>query len=153
MGQASGFLYSFPEAGGRDTDLEDFDRLLRQLLRKPSPAKSIGDAYLDEVRKQPNCFLYFMRSRVDNRIVATATLILYKVLSGQKAIIEDVVVDESHRGKGLAEHCFRALMKLAKVKGVKEVFWKSHPDRAAANNLYRKLGYQPSKSNLYQAKL
>ena len=43
------------------------------------------------------------RDDEDGRIIGTLTLVLYRVSSGLKGRIEDVIVDESARGQGVGE--------------------------------------------------
>ncbi|MDX1314619.1 MAG: GNAT family N-acetyltransferase, partial [Eudoraea sp.] len=45
-----------------------------------------------------------------NELMGTATLIRYSVLSGNKAWIEDVVVDQKYRRKGVAKALTNALI-------------------------------------------
>ena len=47
--------------------------------------------------------LLVARDDDDGRIIGTLTLVLYRVSSGLKGRIEDVIVDESARGQGVGE--------------------------------------------------
>ncbi len=85
-------------------------------------------------------------------IVGVACLGVYRVLTGQRAVIEDVVVDESARGKGIGEALVRRLLELARSKGVRGVSLTSNTNRRSANRLYVRIGFMPGATNLYYYK-
>ena len=82
-------------------------------------------------------------------IVGTTTLVLYRVSSGVKGRIEDVIVDESARGKGVGEALVREGMRRANEAGVLMLELTSMPYRQAANRLYRRLGFVRKPTNVY----
>ena len=86
-------------------------------------------------------------------IVGTLSLIVFTIPTGKKAFIEDVVVDEKHRGKGLAEKMVSEAINLAKQKSVKRIELSSRPSRIAANKLYQKLGFKIRETNFYRLEL
>ncbi len=85
-------------------------------------------------------------------IVGVACLGLYQVLTGLRAVIEDVVVDETVRGKGVGEALVRRLLDLARNKGARGVSLTSNTNRRAANRLYVRIGFLPGATNLYYYK-
>jgi ribosomal protein S18 acetylase RimI-like enzyme len=89
-------------------------------------------------------------ARVEGRIVGTLTLVLYRIATGLKAWIEDVVVDESARGHGVGEALNRAAIDEARRHGVRYVSLTSRPDREAANRLYQRLGFAARVTNIYR---
>ena len=82
-------------------------------------------------------------------IVCMLTLIVYRVPSGIRAHIEDVVVDEALRGKGIGEALMRHALSMAREAGADGVALTSNPRREAANRLYQRLGFKPWETNLY----
>ncbi|MFN3491174.1 MAG: GNAT family N-acetyltransferase, partial [Anaerolineales bacterium] len=76
-----------------------------------------------------------------------------KVPTGIRSIIEDVIVDESARGKGVGEKLMRKAIKMAQERGAKNISLTSNPQRVAANHLYIKLGFQKRETNAYQMNL
>jgi ribosomal protein S18 acetylase RimI-like enzyme len=86
------------------------------------------------------------------QIVGVACLGVYRVLTGLRAVIEDVVVDESVRGKGIGEALVHRLLDLARSKGVRGVSLTSNTNRRAANRLYVRIGFMPGATNLYYYK-
>lgn len=83
-------------------------------------------------------------------ILGMLTLVTFRTPSGLRAWIEDVVVDDAARGKGVGEALNLAAIELAKQSGVRTVDLTSRPSREAANRLYRRLGFVPRETNLYR---
>ena len=85
----------------------------------------------------------------DGGILGTLTFVLYRVSSGVKGRIEDVIVDESARGQGVGDALVREGMRLANEAGVLMLELTSMPYRQAANRLYRRLGFVRKPKNVY----
>lgn len=83
-------------------------------------------------------------------IVGTLTLVIFRIPSGLRAWIEDVVVDSESRGIGVGEALTNVALELAKVRGVKTVDLTSRPSREAANSLYRRIGFTRRETNVYR---
>ncbi len=64
--------------------------------------------------------------------------------------IEDVVVDEKHRGKGIGKELIRRLLEKARKLNMKTVYLTSEPNRTAANRLYQNMGFAQYHTNTYQ---
>jgi GNAT superfamily N-acetyltransferase len=128
-----------------DELVEAFARLIPQ-LSSSSPAP--GKDELEAVLAGPLSRLYL--ARVDGRIVGGLTLAMYQIPTGLKAWIEDVVVDESARGKGVGEALSAAALEEAHRRGAKDVSLTSRPFREAANRLYQRMGFQPYETNVYR---
>ncbi len=84
-----------------------------------------------------------------DKIIGTLTLVTYRVSSGLKARIEDVIVDQSARGQGIGEALTREAMSRATAAGARMVELTSMPYREAANRLYRRLGFVNKRTNVY----
>lgn len=84
-----------------------------------------------------------------SEISGLLTLIVYRVPTGMRARVEDVVVDESMRGRGIGTALVRHALDLARKAGADGVALTTNPRRAAANRLYRSLGFNQWKTNLY----
>jgi ribosomal protein S18 acetylase RimI-like enzyme len=89
-------------------------------------------------------------ARVDGRIVGTLTLVRFPLPTGERARIEDVVVDESARGQGIGEALTTEALRLADKFGARSVDLTSRPSREAANRLYRRLGFEERDSRVYR---
>ena len=89
-------------------------------------------------------------ARVDGEILGALTLVVFRIPTGIRAWIEDVVVDDRARGKGVGELLNRFALDLARTKGAKTVELTSRPSREAANRLYRRIGFVPRETNVYR---
>lgn len=85
----------------------------------------------------------------EGAIIGTATLVLYRVSSGLKARLEDVIVDESARGQGIGEALTREVMARANAAQVLMLELTSMPYRETANRLYKRLGFVRKPTNVY----
>ena len=85
----------------------------------------------------------------DGTVLGTLTFVLYRVSSGVKGRIEDVIVDDAARGQGVGEALVREGMRLANEAGVLMLELTSMPYRQAANRLYRRLGFVRKPTNVY----
>ena len=92
-------------------------------------------------------------ARLDGVIVGTLTLVTFRIPTGVRAWIEDVVVDDSARGHGVGDQLNRFALDLARDKGAKTVDLTSRPSREAANRLYQRIGFEPRETNVYRYSL
>jgi len=76
--------------------VEALARLLPQLSSAPPP----DAAQLAAIMAEGSTVFV---ARVDGEIVGSLTLVMYRIATGLKAWIEDVVVDEAARGHGVGE--------------------------------------------------
>lgn len=132
-----------------DADLvAAFERLIPQLSSSSPPpdADELG-AIVDN----PHSVLFV--ADVDGRVVGSLTLAFYRIPTGVKAWIEDVVVDDDARGQGVGEALNRAALAEAAHRGAKNVSLTSRASREAANRLYQRLGFEPYETNLYRYSL
>lgn len=83
-------------------------------------------------------------------ILGSLTLVWFRIPTGVRAWIEDVVVDADCRGRGIGEALNRAAVDRARVLGARTVDLTSRPKREAANRLYQRLGFQPRDTNVYR---
>ena len=137
------------EATVVDDDLvEAFARLIPQLSSSnPPPERNALAAIVDN----PDVFLFLARDRDDaDRIIGSLTLVTFRIPTGLRAFIEDVVVDDNVRRSGAATKLTTAALAKAKELGVATVDLTSRPSREAANALYQKLGFELRNSNLYR---
>ncbi len=84
------------------------------------------------------------------KILGSLTLVAFRIPTGVRAWIEDVVVDETARGQGIGEALTRAALERAVELGSRTVDLTSRPSREAANRLYQRVGFKLRESNLYR---
>ena len=85
----------------------------------------------------------------NSEIAGILTLVVYRVPTGVRCIVEDVVVDEKLRRRGIAEALLRHAIDIARKAGANGVALTSNPRREAANKLYQALGFQRRETNAY----
>ena len=84
------------------------------------------------------------------RIVGSMTLAVFRIPTGVRAWVEDVVVDGSARGQGVGEALNRAALEVAERRGARTVDLTSRPSREAANRLYQRIGFVQRETNVYR---
>ena len=89
----------------------------------------------------------------DGEVVGAMTLVVFTIPTGVRAWIEDVVVDEVARGRGVGDALNRAAIERAREAGARTVDLTSRPSREAANHLYRRLGFEQRDTNVYRLDL
>lgn len=82
-------------------------------------------------------------------IVGILCLTVYRVPTGLRSIIEDVIVDETMRRRGIGEALMRHAIELAREAGAEGVSLTSNPQREAANKLYQSMGFELRSTNPY----
>jgi ribosomal protein S18 acetylase RimI-like enzyme len=124
-----------------------FNNLLPQLLATALPV-TVED--LKEIIQSESSRL--LMAEIDRHYIGSLTLTMVKTPTGIKARIEDVVVSEKTRGKGVGSLLIKHAIGMAKNLGARTIDLTSRPSRTDANALYKKLGFQPRKTNIYRYK-
>ncbi len=124
--------------------LEAIHRLLPQLTeaRTPPTLEQLAETVAGQT-------LLVARNDEDGAIIGTLTLIMYRVSSGLKGRIEDVIVDSSARGQGVGDALVREGMARANEAKVLMLELTSMPYRESANRLYKRLGFVRKPTNVY----
>jgi ribosomal protein S18 acetylase RimI-like enzyme len=131
-----------------DDVVQAFEMLIPQLSKSnPPPSRS----ELEALVKSEASTLFL--AKLDGRIVGSLTLAMFRIPTGVRAWIEDVVVDDSARGHGAGEALNRAALDFAKANGEITVDLTSRPSREAANRLYQRLGFTLRETNVYRRNL
>ena len=128
-----------------DELVQAFAHLIPQLSQSAPPPDAAQAALLVA---DPGSVVFV--ARLDGSIVGTLTLVLYRIPTGVKAWIEDVVVDGSARGHGVGDALNQAALGEARIRGVKAVSLTSRPSRVAANRLYQRIGFTLRETNVYR---
>ena len=146
MSQVPSSQVEVVEATGVSPELTAaFERLIPQLSSSNPPPPA---AALEEIVASPATVL--LVARIDGEIVGSLTLALFRIPTGLRAWIEDVVVDGEARGKGVGEALNRFAIDVAAERGARTVDLTSRPSREAANRLYQRLGFEPRETNVYR---
>jgi ribosomal protein S18 acetylase RimI-like enzyme len=126
--------------------LEALRGLVAQLSSSAAPPSA---QRLAEIVASPASQLLLARDE-EGEVVGMLTLALFPIPTGVRAWIEDVVVDERARGRGIAAALSREALALAARHGARTVELTSRPEREAANRLYVKLGFRRRETNVYR---
>ena len=130
------------------------DELYRAVLRlvpqlgahKISPTQE----ELEEFIRSPGSTLLIAREPDEKGPIAgLLCLTVYRVTTGLRSIIEDVVVDENSRGRGIGKALVQYAIELADEAGAEGVSLTSNPKREVANQLYRSIGFELRPTNAY----
>jgi ribosomal protein S18 acetylase RimI-like enzyme len=133
-----------------DALVEAFELLTPQLSSSnPPPTR----AELAEIVASPASILLLAVDADSDAILGSLTLAWFRIPTGVRAWIEDVVVDEAARGHGVGELLNRAALDRARELGAKTVDLTSRPSREAANRLYQRIGFVPRDTNVYRFNL
>ncbi len=128
--------------------VDAFAMLIPQLSKSnPPPTAQALQAIIDS----PASILFL--ARLDGAVVGSLTLVAFRIPTGVRTMVEDVVVDESARGTGAAVALTNAAMEAAKRLGATTIDLTSRPSRVAANKLYQRLGFVQRDTNVYRYQL
>lgn len=126
-----------------------YERLIPQLSKSnPPPSRE----ELEDIVAAPATDV-FVATDDDGTILGTSTLAVFRIPTGRRAWIEDVVVDESAAGQGIGGALTRAMIDRAEELGCTTVDLTSRPTREAANRLYQREGFEIRETNVYRRSL
>lgn len=128
-----------------------FERLIPQLSSSnPAPTETELAAICES---EASVLLLAVDRDAADHILGSLTLAWFRIPTGVRAWIEDVVVDESARGRGVGDLLNRAALDRARELGAKTVDLTSRPSREAANRLYQRIGFVARDTNVYRYSL
>ena len=125
-----------------------FERLIPQLSSSnPPPTK---EELADLVESGAS---HLLLAEEDGVIYGSLTLVLFRIPTGIRAWIEDVVVDDAARGRGVGQLLNEHAIEMARAAGATTVDLTSRPSREAANRLYQRIGFVARNTNIYRYEL
>ena len=124
------------------SDLHTIETLLPQLS---SAARFDAERVLSLLDAQTT-HLYVARD--SGRIVGMATLATAPLVTGWHGSIEDVVVDQSARGQGIARLLLEVIIDEAQRRGLTTLDLTSRPSRESALRLYESVGFVRRDTNV-----
>ncbi|MEK9154059.1 MAG: GNAT family N-acetyltransferase [Patescibacteria group bacterium] len=135
---------------GENTEniLIEINALLRQLSER---VPLCTPELLLNITANPYLELWVVKE--NDVIVGMGELTITLKPEGVIAQLEDIVVDEAHRGKGLGKMISIKLIERARARGARAIHLSSRPSRTAANALYQKLGFKQHETNSYYMNL
>ena len=127
--------------------VEAHNRLVPQLTDNKPPPQPLDLESLIEAAT--NVLLVARQTNAEDKILGCGCVSTYRVPTGVRAVIEDVVVEGAARGQGIGEALMNELVNAAREMGAAGVALTSNPAREAANRLYLRLGFKLRKTNSY----
>jgi ribosomal protein S18 acetylase RimI-like enzyme len=121
------------------------NRLLPQLS---ATARTMTEADLRAVIRSEASHLYIVME--SGQCLGSMTLVIFDSPTGRRARIEDVVVDSQERGKGVGQKLMAHALRAAAGFGAQSIDLTSNPQRAAANALYLKMGFERKQTHVYR---
>lgn len=128
-----------------DDVVDAFARLLPQLS---SSAKPLDAAAIKDVVASPAVTVLLAKS--EDGIIGTLSLVLFRIPTGVRAWIEDVVVDAAAGRKGTGTALVNAAVERARAVGARSVDLTTRPARVAAGNLYERAGFTQRETRVYR---
>lgn len=119
--------------------------LIKQLTIKEF---SFTERDLAELINNPATVIFVLRCEGD--VVGMLTVGNYLSPTGRKAWIEDVVVDNSMRGRGYGAMLVNHAIEYVRTLAPCTLMLTSNPTRIVANELYRSRGFSPKQTNVYK---
>lgn len=126
----------------------DFERV-KQLVKQLDSSATINEQSLYKALLNG----YISKIELNGKLVGFGWIFPRRTLLRKQAVIEDMIVDEKHRGKGLGKKILLDLLQWAKKNGIEIIELTSGSHRIAANELYKKVGFQVHQTNHYLLKL
>lgn len=130
-----------------DEVVDAFGRLLPQLS---ASARPLDAAAIRAIVASPAVTLLIARS--DDKIVGTLSLVVFRIPTGTRAWIEDVIVDEAAGRQGIGTALVREAIRIAKAASARTVDLTTRPARVAAGNLYERAGFEQRETRVYRYK-
>lgn len=124
------------------SDLQAIETLLPQLS---ATARFDAERVLSLLDAQ-NMDLFVARE--PGRILGMATVVTAPLVTGWHATIEDVVVDEDARGRGIARLLLEAVIDETGRRGIPTLDLTSRPSRESALRLYESVGFVRRDTNV-----
>ena len=134
-------------AENADAELvEAYQRLIPQLSSSsPAPSEDELAAIIES-----DSATVLVAEDEGGTILGSMTLVVFRIPTGVRAWIEDVVVDTEARGMGIGQALNEYAIQLAEQAGAKTIDLTSRPSRESANRLYQRLGFVARETNVYR---
>ena len=131
----------------KKADLEAINRLMTQLSERAKPVT------FDDVSDVIEHSQFFILRDDMGALRGMASLAICCKLSGREGRVEEVVVDESFRGRGGGKALLMALIDRARELGLASLLLTSSARRVAAQRLYLSVGFSQYQTDVFGLRL
>ena len=129
--------------------IDDFQALMYEL----DPGITVTLEMLERAANAPETHLFAAEGE-EGHIISCASLCIFHSPTGRKANIEDVVVGAGFRGQGIGRALMEHIIEFARRElAPVDLNLTSRPERVAANEMYRKLGFERRGTNVYRMRV
>ena len=125
-----------------EQDFRPLSELYQQLIPNEVSLSKMKEVF-DRNRDNPNNIV--LAAKIDGKLVGSLLAIICEMLFGQCKsfmVVEDVIVDESVRGKGIGKALMKYIEQQAKLKSCSYIMLVTDFDRVGSQNFYKSLGYK-----------
>lgn len=95
----------------------------------------------------------FFVARDEGRIVGMGAIYFIRKVGNNKCYMEDLIVDEGHRSKGIGGKLIRELIEAARKRGARTLEFGTRFTRADAHRFYERLGFAKKDRFIYSLAL
>ncbi len=124
-----------------DDEVTEAAKRLASQLNSPNQG-TITPKYLERVVSNPDLHLLMARNEDDARLVGMASLFIMAVPTNIRSSLENVVVDESARGRGIGHALHRRAFEIANEEGVNTLRTATWNQNVASKEMLAELGLE-----------
>jgi ribosomal protein S18 acetylase RimI-like enzyme len=133
----------------REAEVEDLDRIVELLLELYSVVSERQTLHPESFRK--NCLellsernSFFLVAAEGERLIGFLNFTVRRTClhSGGSALIDELVIDQEHRGAGVGRDLIEAAVRRARALGCSEVEVNTETVNLRARDFYKKLGFE-----------
>ena len=128
---------------------ENFIQLSKLMNQLSNRIELANKETVEKIISEPNTKILAAINEKEE-IIGILTVVFIHILSGKKARIEDLVVLDNMRGKGIGQELINYSFDLCKRNNIQFIDLTSHPDRIAANKLYKNMNFVQGTTNVYR---
>ncbi len=115
-------------------DLKRVEELIKQL----DSTAELNEQRLYRAFIQGGCTTLYE----NGELIGLGWAFIRETMLRKQAVIEDMIVDEAHRGKGYGKQLLNNLIEICKSQGVEVIELTTNPKRVAAHALYESFGFK-----------
>jgi len=134
-------------------DMESLAGLYYQFWHEISDVRKMKEAF----RAMQGDGAYLLLGAADgDKLVGSVMGVVCRELYGDCSpflVVEDMIVDEGCRGRGVGRLLFEELEKQARLRGCTQVILVTDADRKNAHRFYEAMGFHPTANRGYKKKL
>ena len=136
-----------------ENDLPDLAELYQQLIPNEISVDKMKSV-LNKHKDNPNHIV--LSAKIDGQLVGSLLAVMCEMLFGQCKsfmVVEDVVVDYSHRRKGIGASLMRYIEDYARKNNCSYIMLITDTERVGSQKFYKSLGYKTDEYRAFKKQL